>query len=43
MENVERELTPKNDIIFKRLFGKKRNEEIVKDFLEAVLNIINYI
>ena len=39
MENVERELTPKNDIIFKRLFGKKGNEEIVKDFLEAVLDI----
>ena len=33
------ELTPKNDIIFKRLFGKKGNEEIVKDFLEAVLDI----
>lgn len=33
------ELTPKNDVIFKRLFGQKGNEDLVKDFLEAVLDI----
>ena len=33
------EMSPKNDAMFKRLFGKKGNERIVKDFLEAVLDI----
>ena len=37
--NIKEMLTPKNDIIFKKLFGKKGNERIVKDFLEAVLEI----
>ena len=32
-------MSPKNDAMFKRLFGKKGNERIVKDFLEAVLDI----
>ena len=30
-------ITPKNDIAFKRIFGTKGNEEILKDFLEYVL------
>ena len=37
--NIKEILTPKNDIIFKKLFGKRGNEEIVKDFLEAILDI----
>ena len=37
--NIKEMLSPKNDIIFKKLFGKKGNERIVKDFLEAVLEI----
>lgn len=36
-EEIKELLTPKNDIIFKKLFGKKGNERIVKDFLEAIL------
>ena len=36
-ENVE--ITPKKDIVFKSLFGKKGNEGILKDFLEAILEI----
>ena len=32
-------LTPTNDIIFKRLFGSKGNEEILKDLLESLLDI----
>ena len=36
MNNEARKfLTPSNDVVFKRLFGKK----VIKDFLEAVLNI----
>ena len=31
-------LTPTNDVIFKRLFGQKGKEKIVKDFLEAILD-----
>ena len=34
---LEEELTPKTDFIFKYLFGKKRNEAILKDLLEAIL------
>ncbi len=30
-------LTPKNDVIFRMLFGKKGNENILKDFLEGIL------
>ena len=37
-EQIKNELKPTNDIIFKRLFGKKGNERIVKDFLEGVLD-----
>ena len=31
------EKSKKNDIAFKRIFGSKGNEEILKDFLEYVL------
>ena len=36
---INRIMTPKNDYIFKRLFGRVGKEKIVKDFLEAVLQI----
>ena len=36
---LDSKVTPKNDIAFKRIFGAKGNEEILKDFLEAILNI----
>ena len=39
MNNFSKQLTPKNDIIFKRIFGTKGNEGILKDFLEAILDI----
>ena len=29
--------TPKNDYIFKKIFGSKGNEEILRDFLESIL------
>ncbi len=32
-----KQLTPKNDIIFKKIFGSKGNEDILKDFLSAIL------
>lgn len=32
-------LEPNNDVIFRRLFGKKGNERFTKDLLEAILNI----
>ena len=32
-------ITPKTDIVFKRLFGQKGNERILKDFLESILDI----
>ena len=32
-------ITPKNDIVFKKIFGSKGNEEILKDFLESILDI----
>ena len=31
------QLTPKNDIIFKRIFGNKGNEVILKDFLSSII------
>ena len=31
------QLTPKNDIIFKRIFGTEGNEEILKDFLSSII------
>lgn len=33
-------LTPTNDFIFKKLFGKKGNEDILKDLLESILTDI---
>ena len=38
-ENFNDLLTPKNDVVFKRLFGKVGNERLVKDFLEAILDM----
>lgn len=32
-------LKPSNDLVFKRLFGKVGNERLIKDFLEAILDI----
>ena len=32
-------ITPKRDVIFKRIFGVKGNEGILKDFLESILDI----
>ena len=36
-KNLELQLT--NDYIFKRLFSKKGNEDILKDLLEGILEI----
>ena len=33
------DLSPKNDVIFKRLFGNTNKEELLKDFLEGILDI----
>ena len=38
-EKVSKILLPKVDVIFKLLFGDKRNIEILKDFLKSVLNL----
>ena len=32
-------ITPKNDRVFKRLFGNVGSEEILRDFLESILEI----
>lgn len=32
-----KELTPKNNIIFKKIFGSKGNEDILKDLISAIL------
>ena len=37
-EKINLDITPKKDIVFKRLFGSKGNEEILKDFLESILD-----
>lgn len=45
MENIKNEfgvnehITPKNDIVFKKIFGSKGNEKILQDFLESILDI----
>ena len=39
LEELKNKITPKNDIVFKRIFGMKGNEAILKDFLEAILNL----
>lgn len=36
---LKRIMTPKNDLIFKKLFGTVGRENIVKDFLEAILEV----
>ena len=36
-EIIAKRITPKNDIIFKKIFGSKGNEGILKDFLESIL------
>ena len=38
-ETVERIMTPMNDYIFKKLFGMLGKEKLIKDFLEAILEI----
>lgn len=38
-EELKKILTPKNDVIFKRLFGSKGKEKVLKSFLEAILEI----
>ena len=41
-ENITKpnmDITPKRDIVFKRIFGTKGNEGILKDFLESILDI----
>ena len=38
-ETKEKIMTPRNDLIFKKLFGSVGREAIVKDFLEAILDI----
>ena len=38
-ETVERIMNPRNDLIFKRLFGAVGREDIIKDFLEAILDV----
>ena len=32
-------VTPKDDYVFKKIFGTKGNEEILQSFLEALLDI----
>ena len=38
-EEILSRITPKNDIIFKKIFGSKGNEGILKSFLESILDI----
>ena len=39
MNKDERKIDPKKDFYFKKLFGTEGNEEILKDLLEAILDI----
>lgn len=39
VEEIKKEMTPKKDYIFKRLFSSVGKEKIVKDFLEAILEV----
>ncbi len=39
MKNETKELKPKNDVIFKNLFSKAGNEDMLRELLEAILNI----
>lgn len=38
MDNIKK-YTPTNDYVFKRIFGKKGNESITRDFIEKVTGI----
>lgn len=38
-ETKEKIMTPRNDLIFKKLFGSIGRETMIKDFLEAILDI----
>ena len=38
-ETVKKVMTPMNDFIFKKLFGTVGKEKLIKDFLEAILDI----
>lgn len=38
-EELLGKITPKNDVIFKKIFGSKGNEGILKSFLESILEI----
>ena len=40
MEKTNQKLLPlSSDIVFKRVFSREGTEDILKDFLEAILNI----
>ncbi len=39
IKKAEKELTLKDDLVFKFFFAKKGNEKYLKSFLEAILNI----
>ena len=38
-EKVKKIMTPMNDFVFKKLFGTVGKEKLIKDFLEAILDI----
>ena len=38
-ELINLDITPRNDIVFKKIFGSKGNEGILKDFLESILEV----
>lgn len=38
-EQTNLDITPKNDIVFQTIFGSVGNEEILKDFLESILDV----
>ena len=38
-EEILSKITPKNDLVFKKIFGAKGNEGILKSFLESILDI----
>ena len=42
-EEILSKITPKNDIIFKKIFGSKGNEEILKDFFRKYTRYKNRI
>ena len=39
IKEITNNLTPKNDLIFKKIFGSKGSEGILKSFLESILEI----